>query len=206
VFLRQLLDAVDGIHARRYGYSSPVGDLIDHGFDVVSSLFLGLVTVHAFGIEDPFYFTLGVSTGWLIINLAFFSAYHTGVLLTNNGRIGVIELEFFVMIMLGVVHFFGHDWCKIPIENYSTLANVFDYFDIQKGEGYLGWFRALYLNELIILGWVCLNYYEQYGIFKDAWKHVKNPVSAIFSWTGYITLLACLFMMCSQKDLEPYTG
>jgi len=79
------------------------------------------------------------------------------VLLTNNGRVGVIELEFFVIIMLGVVSLFGHDWCQIPIENYSILATVFDYLDIQKGEGYFGWFRALYLNEFIVLGWVTLN-------------------------------------------------
>jgi len=39
VFIYQTLDAVDGKQARRINQSSPIGQLMDHGFDSISFLY-----------------------------------------------------------------------------------------------------------------------------------------------------------------------
>lgn len=48
-FLYQTLDAIDGKHARRLGLSSPLGQLMDHGCDIISTTPLTLLSTAVIG-------------------------------------------------------------------------------------------------------------------------------------------------------------
>lgn len=48
-FLYQTLDATDGKHARRLGLSSPLGQLMDHGCDIISTTPLTLLSTAIIG-------------------------------------------------------------------------------------------------------------------------------------------------------------
>lgn len=44
------LDNADGAHARRTGQSSPYGELLDHGLDVLTALYVGVISGEALGL------------------------------------------------------------------------------------------------------------------------------------------------------------
>ena len=48
-FFYQTLDAIDGKHARRLGLSSPLGQLMDHGCDIICTTPLTLLTTAIIG-------------------------------------------------------------------------------------------------------------------------------------------------------------
>lgn len=57
------LDAIDGIHARRTGNSSPLGELIDHVSDSVTVVFMTLSGAYLYGVTEP-------SALWYLVNTA----------------------------------------------------------------------------------------------------------------------------------------
>lgn len=52
IFIYQILYAVDGKHARRIDNSSPVGELFEHMCDNISVVFIGLLLLNAYNIEN----------------------------------------------------------------------------------------------------------------------------------------------------------
>mmetsp|Transcript_21242 Transcript_21242/g.67232 ORF Transcript_21242/g.67232 Transcript_21242/m.67232 type:complete len:395 (-) Transcript_21242:510-1694(-) len=99
LFFYVTMDAVDGKQARRTGASSPLGQLFDHGCDAVAT---GLMTTTMAA-------TMGSGASWgsifqLYLGMApFFIAqwaeYHTGVLSTATGNIGVTEVEYMIIFV-----------------------------------------------------------------------------------------------------------
>eukprot|EP00405_Crypthecodinium_cohnii_P014454 CAMPEP_0206460380 /NCGR_PEP_ID=MMETSP0324_2-20121206/24720_1 /ASSEMBLY_ACC=CAM_ASM_000836 /TAXON_ID=2866 /ORGANISM="Crypthecodinium cohnii, Strain Seligo" /LENGTH=385 /DNA_ID=CAMNT_0053932077 /DNA_START=12 /DNA_END=1169 /DNA_ORIENTATION=+ len=101
-YFYQTMDAVDGKQARRTGASTPLGQLFDHGCDCLACLSHHSVAAMVL-LPGANYWTLAALA---VLQTAFFFAqwqeYHTGVLSTSFGPVGVTETQFAV-ILCGVV-------------------------------------------------------------------------------------------------------
>lgn len=97
LFFYQTMDAMDGKQARRTGSSTPLGQLFDHGCDC-----LACFSFHAVGcmilLPGRSWWTLigqsAMQTGFF---LAQWQEYHTGVLRTSFGPVGVTETQYFLI-------------------------------------------------------------------------------------------------------------
>lgn len=60
------LDAIDGIHARKTKNSSPIGELIDHGADSISTIFIGMTLCKVLGVSSSatWFFTSTLTLGF----------------------------------------------------------------------------------------------------------------------------------------------
>eukprot|EP01134_Creolimax_fragrantissima_P002226 CFRG2226T1 len=91
LFFYQTLDAIDGKQARRTGSSSPLGQLFDHGCDSVSTTFLTLATAASCNLGSS-WLTIALMYSVMIpFFLAQWQEYHTHIMSTNIGVIGVTE-------------------------------------------------------------------------------------------------------------------
>ncbi len=101
LFAYQTLDAIDGKQARRTGTSSPLGQLFDHGCDAVNTLLICTVLAGAWRLGDHPWLTLTILFN---IFFAFFMGqweeYHTGLMMTNNGYVGITEGQVVNMAIL----------------------------------------------------------------------------------------------------------
>ena len=81
LFVYQSLDAVDGKQARRTNSASPLGELVDHGCDSVSIVFMVLSTNIAvqLGMEPAWMFFLSFMASF-IFYCAHWQAYVSGTL------------------------------------------------------------------------------------------------------------------------------
>jgi phosphatidylglycerophosphate synthase len=105
IFLYIFLDDLDGIHARRTNATSPLGEYLDHAFDIIN---LGMV----FGILLQM---LDVSSLWLnlfyimslyvIINTTFYKQYVTGIL--SLERFGIPETLTLIAVIIILSGFDG---------------------------------------------------------------------------------------------------
>ncbi|KAL7515879.1 hypothetical protein ACHAWX_000953 [Stephanocyclus meneghinianus] len=94
------LDCMDGKQARRTGTSSPLGQLFDHGFDCICTLF-HLATVSAYLCCGGTYWFISIQTS---LQLAFFMAqweeYHTHILPHCAGKwCGTTEVNYALGLM-----------------------------------------------------------------------------------------------------------
>jgi len=120
----QTLDALDGKHARRTKSSSPLGQLFDHGCDSFAASFLALSVCQSlrFGPtwEILFFFNL--------VQFCFFAAnwgeYHTGIMNTGWGNIGVTEGQFTMGLSLALCGIIGPDFYDITFEQLIRKAGT----------------------------------------------------------------------------------
>ena len=95
----QTMDAIDGKQARRLGRSTPLGQLVDHGCDCITTTFLIYNVFCCFKIEnDNITAMLVVFLVILLFYYANWAEYFTGVLVTAHNNIGVTEIQFFIII------------------------------------------------------------------------------------------------------------
>ena len=110
LFLYQTLDAIDGKQARRTGEGSPLGQLFDHGCDAFN-LGLGLVvscTAMNLRADTSFLlFAWQYIIGFIPFAFAQLEEYHSGVLKTANGALGITEVQFIGMTVFVISGFFG---------------------------------------------------------------------------------------------------
>lgn len=57
------MDAIDGKQARATGSSSPLGEVVDHGFDTLNCPLSGLIQAAALGLGHSKYTLLAVLVG-----------------------------------------------------------------------------------------------------------------------------------------------
>ncbi|EWM27687.1 cdp-ethanolamine:dag ethanolamine phosphotransferase [Nannochloropsis gaditana] len=116
LFAYQTLDAIDGKQARRTGTSSPLGELFDHGCDALNAVFIFTVLAATWRLGDHPWLMLTVLFN---IFFAFFMGqweeYHTGLMMTNNGYIGVTEGQIVQIIILLVTATFGASFWDKPV-------------------------------------------------------------------------------------------
>lgn len=106
VFLHQTLDAIDGKQARRIKASSPLGQLLDHGLDSYIASTMAIMVCVLLGYPKDsiaFWIIAMIQTSSMYIANAV--EYHTGVLETNDGIVGVTEVQLSVILAM-LAHFF----------------------------------------------------------------------------------------------------
>ena len=99
LFVYQTLDAMDGKQARRTGNSSPLGQLFDHGCDALGLLtFLSAITA-VLGLDPTSRWAFAVqASSQTIFFLAQWTEFHTHVLPTALGPIGVTEIQYSLIV------------------------------------------------------------------------------------------------------------
>mmetsp|Transcript_19618 Transcript_19618/g.36092 ORF Transcript_19618/g.36092 Transcript_19618/m.36092 type:complete len:367 (+) Transcript_19618:5101-6201(+) len=131
VFMYQTLDAVDGKHARAIGAASPLGMLMDHGCDALSSIFITLGLAQAAGLGLGSHLLLIYLGVQLMFFMATWEEYHTHVCRTQILNWGVTELQFLNMSIVLSTGLFGPGWLRnqvlpgIDIVDVLVYSNVF---------------------------------------------------------------------------------
>jgi len=97
VFFYQTMDALDGKQARRTGSSTPLGQLFDHGCDCLACLSHHSVATMLFLPGGSLWGAAGLSALQTGFFMAQWQEYHTGVLRTSFGPVGVTETQFALM-------------------------------------------------------------------------------------------------------------
>ncbi|KAL8449029.1 hypothetical protein Emed_003381 [Eimeria media] len=122
-FLYQTFDAIDGKHARRLGLSSPLGQLMDHGCDILSTTpltLLGTALIGA-GVGIRPYLVMVLSSQMLQFLYTWWEL-HFHVFYTATGAIGVTEAQLFVMGLAVIGGTFGPEIYHVDLQQYLPLA------------------------------------------------------------------------------------
>ncbi|CAI9723355.1 ethanolaminephosphotransferase 1-like [Octopus vulgaris] len=130
VFIYQSLDAIDGKQARRTSTSTPLGELLDHGCDSLSTVFVTIGICIAL--------ELGHHLNWFFFNcfaimFLFYSAhwqsYVSGTL--RFGMIDVTEGQLIVMAVYLFNAFVGTDFWRLQVPGLGTSFQLIPvYFGI----------------------------------------------------------------------------
>ena len=110
MFMWQTLDAVDGKHARRTKTSSPLGQVIDHGLDVVSNLLCVMPFVQACNMNQEIMLIM-----FMVMQITYFAGewceYVTEIRLTQIGNCGITEGQVVAIMFHLLTGIFGqHIW------------------------------------------------------------------------------------------------
>eukprot|EP01062_Namystynia_karyoxenos_P021195 TRINITY_DN18047_c0_g1_i1.p1 TRINITY_DN18047_c0_g1~~TRINITY_DN18047_c0_g1_i1.p1 ORF type:complete len:434 (+),score=117.57 TRINITY_DN18047_c0_g1_i1:100-1302(+) len=144
----ETLDAMDGKQARRTGQSTPLGQLFDHGCDAavnishhaVAAAILGFACGDEFAAQLAHWGLLSLLFGFY---LAQWQEYHTRVLPTSFGPVGVTETHW-TMILLCVACYL---WGTVPTHTIPALAGVPVVGELPANQvGLLGW--AVFIGVL----------------------------------------------------------
>lgn len=116
VFLYCQLDAIDGKQARRLGKSTPLGQLFDHGCDcIILTLFTyNQMVMWKLGYDIRTCFVLAFASMFMFYS-ANWAEYHTHVLVTSNGIMGVTEMEFVLLLFNLSTAIFGTSIWQIKL-------------------------------------------------------------------------------------------
>jgi len=124
LFAYQTLDAIDGKQARRTGTSSPLGQLFDHGCDALNAVLICTVLAGTWRLGDHPWLMLVILFN---IFFAFFMGqweeYHTGLMMTNNGYVGITEGQVMQITILLVTAVLGASFWETPLLQIGGAGN-----------------------------------------------------------------------------------
>lgn len=116
----QTMDALDGKQARRLGKSTPLGQLVDHGSDCISTTFISYNILSCLRIEDDQVSVMLVCM--MMIQTFYYSnwcEYFTGILITQQNGVGVSEIQFAITGINWLTVIFGSSLWHISL--FGTL-------------------------------------------------------------------------------------
>ena len=122
-FLAHTLDGIDGKHARRTNSSGPLGELMDHGLDSWTALFIPFCIYSIFGradySESPLRMLFIFWTIFLTFYLSHWEKYNTGILYLPWSY-DASQIALFVMYL--ITCFRGHKYWKfvVPVLNVTS--------------------------------------------------------------------------------------
>ena len=100
IFFYQTMDALDGKQARRTKTSSPLGQLVDHGCDCVSTTFFNYNALAFFAAGGDSFTVYMCFIGLItVFYMANWAERFTGVLVTSQYGFGVTEVQFLYMLL-----------------------------------------------------------------------------------------------------------
>ena len=116
ILFYQTMDALDGKQARKLGRSTPLGQLVDHGSDCLTTTFIIYNVLCCFRVEND---NLAAMMGVFLMVVTFYYAnwaeYFTGVLITAHNNIGVTETHFMITAFNFLTAIFGSSLWHISI-------------------------------------------------------------------------------------------
>ena len=110
-------DNADGGHARRTGQSSPLGEFLDHGLDVLNVAYIALLTCMGLGVSPGWWvaLTLLVPTA---VSVTYWEQSHTGTF--QLGLLNQIESSVVLSGVLLAAAALGHDvYARVSIAGVS---------------------------------------------------------------------------------------
>ncbi|CAH8829405.1 unnamed protein product [Trichobilharzia szidati] len=126
VFIYQTLDALDGLHARRTGSSSQLGELFDHGCDAISTCILPIGYFITIGFNDwPVLMFIQYFCIQSLFYLAHWRCYVTGIL--SFDRVGVTEGLVIGMVTSMITSIFGSSFWSIKDPIFSIEFRVIQF-------------------------------------------------------------------------------
>ncbi|CDJ48546.1 ethanolaminephosphotransferase, putative [Eimeria brunetti] len=122
-FLYQTLDAIDGKHARRLALSSPLGQLMDHGCDILCTTPLTLLGTAIIGAGVGLrQYTVIVVSSQMLQFLYTWWELHFGVFYTATGIIGVTEAQLTVILLAVLGGFLGPEIYHMNLLQYVPTS------------------------------------------------------------------------------------
>ena len=158
LFMYQTFDACDGKQARRTGSSSPLGMLVDHGCDSITTTVLILTLTQATALGHDFNLRLLACGLWNAFYFATWEEYHTHVCRTHVFNFGVTENQLFAMGLYIVSGVLGVEFYQQPM----NIAGV-----------------SLHVNELILYTMVGLSTLTQVCMFVSCLSVAPSKLMAV---------------------------
>lgn len=116
ILFYQTMDALDGKQARRLGRSTPLGQMVDHGSDCITTTFLVYNIMSCFRIEND---NIAAMMSCLLMVFTFYYAnwaeHFTGILVTSSNDFGVTEIQFVLTAFNWLTALFGSGIWHISI-------------------------------------------------------------------------------------------
>lgn len=191
IFVSQTLDGVDGKQARRTNSSSPFGELLDHGADAITAMFLTVAFYNTIGMQMlPFWMyslSIGIFTGLYLSN---WRTYVSG-----NFKfyvIDTIEAETVVMIVNLITFLFGYEFWHIKVANFISIGQL----------------TAILTLFLITLALICTSM----SVLTVMLENEGRSVAGTSAWSPGLSLVLCLVVSESlvsgleEEYLERYVS
>lgn len=121
------------------------------------------------GLQSMFWSTIVIVVGWCTVNIGFFGAYCTGVLVTSNGKLGTTELELLACIMLVFACYNGCDYLNCELGEVGLFQKLFGVLGIDptNPQGKIQEsLTKFHLNHLIVVFYVILTVSQCYDLVK----------------------------------------
>lgn len=124
IFCYMNLDSVDGKHARKTRNSSPLGELLDHGCDSISVVFLILILCYILGIDKP-------NVQWYLVQIAqlFFLNSHINAFVNKIIKFGYFDgpVEFLIFFQILIIYktLYSIGWILPFINNEWIISKVY---------------------------------------------------------------------------------
>jgi len=146
LFWYQTMDAMDGKQARRTQSSTPLGQLFDHGCDCLATMSHHSQAIAILTSGGSVLALLGLTTLQTAFFMAQWEEYHTGVLQTAVGPIGVTETQYGLILGLLAAGLAGPT--RLSAFLGGTLPGLGDRVTV--GEGVmLGWAALVFIMCLL---------------------------------------------------------
>jgi phosphatidylglycerophosphate synthase len=117
-----LCDNIDGAHARRTGQSSPFGEFLDHGLDILNVTYIGLATGVALGVAPGWWVALALLVPGAVA-ATYWEQAQTGVF--RLGLLNQIESTLVLSMVLVASAVLGNDWTSRATFGGISLQIVF---------------------------------------------------------------------------------
>ena len=171
-FVNQTLDAVDGKQARRTGSSSPLGMLLDHGSDSLTTTILILTLVQGVVLGRGIYLVVTILCIQGVFYFAAWEEYHLKMTRTQIGVFGVTEGQFVHMAVNIISAVFGAGFFH---DNYAFGISYATY---------------------TIAGNAAFAIIMIFAVLIDNWKKCPNPLKSYLDLLPFVLqqgFLACWY-------------
>jgi len=179
-FAYQTLDACDGKHARRTGNTSPLGMLMDHGCDSLTSTILILSITQALGLGHDFNLRMLAFGIWTGFYVATWEEYHTHWCRTQVFNFGVTENQIFAMWLLVMAALRGLPFYEQAID-FSSFS--------------------LELRVVFLYGTVSLSVATQVLMVYSCITAANDKVRAVSRLLPIVMLMGALYLMSHYTEV-----
>lgn len=211
-----ILDALDGKHARKWGYETPLGEIMDHGQDAIATQFEIIMMINAFGFVGNFYPSVIIVLGWTTFWMGPWYAFHTGEMLTNSGGIGVTELELFGVFSQLMVFFIGQDGARSELGSFAFLENILkpgpqilEAFPLLKNSyvsAFLSSLADTKINNLVLITYLILLFPQILIVIRKTLEKAKKKRIAAKQWVNLVLLAFTLYCFSAVEELGQVRG
>lgn len=124
ILLHLMGDKMDGIRARNTNTASPLGELIDHFFEVFNTGSIVFILFHLFDFSHQWILLFAVISALMVSMAKYYEQYKNGVRIID--RFGLFELKLMVLITILAT-------CFEPVFIFLNQPYLYDYSIVEVG-------------------------------------------------------------------------